>query len=236
MPAQRDEQPSGTETMVSPGERPASGEQKRVSVVPAPRDSLTETIEARALAMPSPQSSSSVEVTNEHAGRYVADAGELGRGGIGRVFAALDRHLQREVAVKELLTDGESGAPLADAMARFLREARVTGQLEHPNIVPVYELGQRANGTLYYTMRVVRGRTLAQAIADAKTLDVRLSLVNHFSGLCQAIAYAHSRGVVHRDVKPQNVMIGEFGETVVLDWGTSKVRAHGAAEEHAPST
>src|SRR5439155_5520501 len=111
--------------------------------------------------------------------------------------------------------------------------ARVTGQLEHPNIVPVYELGQRANGTLYYAMRVVRGRTLARAIADAKDLGERLALVNHFSGLCQALAYAHSRGVVHRDVKPQNVMIGEFGETVVLDWGTSKVRGLDDADDGA---
>ena len=95
--------------------------------------------------------------------------------------------------------------------------------LDHDNIVPVYELGRRSDGTLYYTMRVVPGRTLAQAITDSEDLNQRLSLVNHFSGLCQAIAYAHSRGIVHRDIKPDNVMIGEFGETVVLDWGMAKL-------------
>ncbi|HEY3669036.1 MAG TPA: protein kinase, partial [Polyangiaceae bacterium] len=105
----------------------------------------------------------------------------------------------------------------------FLREARVTGALEHPGIVPVYELGRRADGTLYYTMSVVHGRTLAQAMLECRNLDERLELVNHFCGLCQAIAYAHSRGVVHRDIKPENVMIGEFGETVVLDWGMAKL-------------
>lgn len=168
-------------------------------------------------------------VTHEHAGRYsVSDdeaKSELGRGGIGRVFVALDGHLEREVAIKELLPAVvEADGPAAlQAVTRFLREARVTGRLEHPNIVPVYELGKRADGTLYYTMRVVRGRTLSRAIAEARTLSERLALVNHFSGLCQAMAYAHSRGVVHRDIKPDNVMIGEFGETVVLDWGMAKV-------------
>ncbi|HEY8944106.1 MAG TPA: serine/threonine-protein kinase, partial [Polyangiaceae bacterium] len=182
-------------------------------------------------------------VTHEHAGRYVvADdeaKSELGRGGIGRVYVAMDRHLEREVAIKELLpgvveADGAAGL---QAVSRFLREARVTGRLEHPNIVPVYELGKRQDGTLYYTMRVVRGRTLSRAIAEGKTLRDRLALVNHFSGLCQAIAYAHSRGVVHRDIKPDNVMIGEFGETVVLDWGMAKVSGPEPEEQvaHVPS-
>lgn len=176
-------------------------------------------------------------VTEEHAGRYrVSDdetKSELGRGGIGRVYVAFDGHLEREVAIKELLPEvmggDETGA--LRTVSRFLREARVTGQLEHPNIVPVYELGRRGNGTLYYTMRVVRGRTLARAITEAQSLEERLGLVNHFSGLCQAIAYAHSRGVVHRDIKPENVMIGEFGETVVLDWGMAKVTGADGEEE-----
>ncbi|MFZ5895825.1 MAG: serine/threonine-protein kinase [Myxococcota bacterium] len=167
-------------------------------------------------------------VTQEHSGRYSAEPNsELGRGGIGRVFVALDRHLGRNVAVKELLLDApdDPGRPgTLQTVARFLREARITGQLDHPNIVPVYELGRRPDGSLYYTMRVVRGRTLAQALSDAKTLPERLALLSHFVGLCQAIAYAHSRGVVHRDIKPENVMIGEFGETVVLDWGMAKAQ------------
>jgi eukaryotic-like serine/threonine-protein kinase len=168
---------------------------------------------------------------SELAGRYTynspdgADGAEIGRGGIGRVLLATDRHLEREVAIKELRLDllPDAGASTEDAV-RFLSEARITGQLEHPNIVPVYEIGRRADGRLYYTMRVVRGETLGQALARAKALPERLALLHHFSGLCNAIAYAHSRGVVHRDIKPDNVMIGEFGETIVLDWGIAKVR------------
>ena len=173
-------------------------------------------------------------VTDEAPGRYRAEPnGELGRGAIGRVFLAHDSHLDRPVAIKVLLeglSDPSDRSQGLQTLARFLREARVTGGLEHPGIVPVYELGRRADGALYYAMRVVRGRTLARAIADAEGLGERLALVNHFSGLCQAIAYAHSRGVVHRDIKPENVMIGEFGETVVLDWGMAKVCASDAEE------
>ncbi len=170
----------------------------------------------------------------EGAARYQAlPEGELGRGGIGRVFLALDRDLGREVAIKELLLgsaeDGERQVRV-QALARFLREARITGQLEHPNIVPVYELGHGPNGAPYYAMRVVRGRTLARALAEASGLRRRLALLDHFVGLCQAIAFAHSRGVVHRDIKPDNVMIGEFGETVVLDWGMAKCREQEAAQ------
>jgi serine/threonine protein kinase/WD40 repeat protein len=153
---------------------------------------------------------------------------ELGRGGIGRVFLAFDRTLGRDVAIKELLPElleqsDDQGQTEQSLTMRFLREARITGQLEHPNIVPVYELGREPNGRLYYTMRVVRGRTLTSAIVEAESITKRLALVNHFAGLCQAIAYAHSRGVLHRDIKPDNVMIGEFGETFVLDWGLAKI-------------
>jgi eukaryotic-like serine/threonine-protein kinase len=165
-------------------------------------------------------------VTDEAPGRYRATPeGELGRGAIGRVFVAEDLHLGRQVAIKELLngSNDSDGSRALQTISRFLREARVTGALEHPNIVPVYELGRRADGALYYTMRIVPGRTLAQAISESEGIQQRLALVNHFSGLCQAIAYAHSRGIVHRDIKPDNVMIGEFGETVVLDWGMAKL-------------
>ena len=156
-----------------------------------------------------------------------ADAAELGRGGLARVLLAFDGWLNREVAIKELLPLDDDGAGAAEKNAalavRFLREARVTGQLEHPNIVPVYELEQRDDGALYYTMKAVRGRTLAEAVAACKDLGERLRLLGHFVDMCQAVAYAHSRGVVHRDIKPENVMLGEFGETVVLDWGLAKI-------------
>ena len=165
-------------------------------------------------------------VTPEVSDRYQGATVELGRGGIGRVMIAFDRHLGRDVAVKELLPAAYPKHPddTAGDLARFLREARITGQLEHPSIVPVYELGQRTDGSLYYAMKLVRGRTLRQAIDDAKTFEDRMALLRHFVDLANAIAYAHSRGVVHRDIKPENVMLGEFGETVVLDWGLAKVR------------
>ncbi len=177
-------------------------------------------------------------VTLEAEGRYTAPPGrgtlEIGRGGIGRVLVVMDRHLGREIAVKELLPSMESGTAgtgdrssgrvTSPTTARFLREARVTGQLEHPNIVPVYELGQRADGTLYYGMKLVRGKTLSVALDHCDSLQQRLDLLPRYVDLCQAIAYAHSRGVIHRDIKTENVMLGEFGETVVLDWGLAKVK------------
>ncbi|HOW52817.1 MAG TPA: protein kinase [bacterium] len=165
--------------------------------------------------------------------------GEKGRGGIGRVLIALDERIGREIALKELIPPGEKKpdmitpdeGPTRTAALRFLREARVTGQLEHPGIVPVYEIGAAGDGTPYYTMRLVRGETLSSAIRAAKTLRDRLRLLPHFRDICNAIAYAHSRGVVHRDIKPDNIMIGQFGETVVLDWGLAKV--HGQADDRA---
>ena len=170
----------------------------------------------------------SVAAVQESPGRY-AEGTEFGRGGMGRVLLVQDRHLGRDIALKELLPvggatgDADAGQP-ASNVTRFLQEARITGQLEHPSIVPVYELGHRPDGTLYYTMRLVRGKTLAQAIAEADSFEERVKLLPHFVDLCQAVAYAHSRGIIHRDLKPVNVMVGEFGETVVLDWGLAKAK------------
>jgi serine/threonine protein kinase len=158
---------------------------------------------------------------------------EYGRGGMGRVLLVHDEVLGRDLALKELLPnlvkDGKDNklTPVRLAMpliARFLQEAKITGQLEHPSIVPVYELGHRKDGTLYYTMKLVRGKTLHKAIHECKNLEERLKLLPHFVDLCNAIAYAHKHGVIHRDIKPMNVMIGEFGETVVLDWGLAKIK------------
>ncbi len=176
----------------------------------------------------------------EHEGRY-REIRTFAKGGMGRILLVHDTHIGRDVALKQLLPEmgGYTIAgkvPTADLLtvpllARFLQEARVTGQLEHPSIVPVYELGYRADGTLYYTMRLVKGRSMEDEIDVRATLPERLGLLTHFLDLCQAVAYAHSRGVIHRDIKPLNVMIGEFGETVVIDWGIAKVR--GAKDIHA---
>lgn len=170
----------------------------------------------------------------EARGRYSFDTGrkgrleELGRGGAGRVIVARDHFLSRDVAMKELHRDITQNVKfdtlhVRNLEARFLREARVTGQLEHPAIVPVYELGRRRDGTLYYTMRRVRGRTLAQAIGDAPSLEGRLAFVPDLLNACRAVAAAHHRDVVHRDLKPQNVMLGPYGETYVMDWGLARV-------------
>ena len=208
----------------------ARSESRRVSGRAGPGSA---TLVQSGAPQPMPASSGGVfgdllKVGAEAPGRYAylspegERGAEIGRGGIGRVLLVMDAHLGREVAIKELLQD--EGGVDSELMTRFLAEARITGQLEHPNIVPVYELGRRADGRLYYTMRMVRRETLSAALQRARTLADRLALLTHFAGLCNAIAYAHSRGVVHRDIKPDNVMIGEFGETVVLDWGIAKIQ------------
>jgi serine/threonine-protein kinase len=149
-------------------------------------------------------------------------------GGIGQVWLARDRSLGRDVALKELRPERQE-QPVVQA--RFLEEARITGQLEHPGIVPVHELVHGDDGRSFYTMRMVRGRTLAEAIkayhrerqaGQAQSLELR-ALLSAFVAVCNAVAYAHSRGVIHRDLKPANVVLGDYGEVVVLDWGLAKL-------------
>ncbi len=163
-------------------------------------------------------------VTPSH--RYVVER-ELGSGGQSVVFAARDSVLNREVALKTARDQG-------DAANGFIREARITGQLEHPGIVPVHELGRTEQGDAYVTQKLVRGRSLRKALEEATTLDARLKLLPHFIDLANAVAYAHARGVVHRDLKPENVMVGEFGETVLLDWGVARVLAEAENFELPP--
>ncbi len=153
-------------------------------------------------------------------------------GGIGQVWLARDSELSREVALKELKPE-RAGHP--EQWDRFLEEARLTSQLQHPGIVPVYELARRTDSQQpFYTMRFVKGQTLRDAIkiyherrakGVADLLEGR-ALFEAFVGVCHAIAYAHSRGVIHRDLKPQNVVLGDFGEVIVLDWGLAKVVDH----------
>ena len=168
-------------------------------------------------------------VTDEMPGRYEIME-ELARGGSGRILVVFDRHVGRKIAMKELLSDiskapSQDDDPQVTAIRnRFLREARVTGRLEHPSIVPVYEIGQHPDGSFYYTMRLVKGTTLLSAIKKCRSVFDRLELLPHFYHVCNAVAYAHSKGVINRDLKPSNVMIGEFGETVVLDWGLAKIK------------
>jgi tetratricopeptide (TPR) repeat protein len=142
--------------------------------------------------------------------------GEFAHGAMGRILSAHDRRLGRLVALKELRAADE------DACARFVREALVTARLQHPGIVPIYEAGSWSDGSPFYAMRLVAGRTLDALVRDTVGLAARLALLPHLLAVAEAVAYAHSQGVVHRDLKPANVLVGAFGETVVVDWGLAK--------------
>jgi len=151
-------------------------------------------------------------------------------GGLGKVSVAHDEELHREVALKEIQ---ERYADYPESRSRFLAEAEITGRLEHPSIVPVYGLGQYADGRPFYAMRFIRGDSLKEAVerfhkaegqrrpAGERALELR-KLLGRFLDVCNAIAYAHSRGVLHRDLKPGNIMLGQYGETLVVDWGLAK--------------
>jgi WD40 repeat protein/tRNA A-37 threonylcarbamoyl transferase component Bud32 len=141
---------------------------------------------------------------------------EFARGGLGRILRGRDRRLRRIVAIKELLSKDDK------AETRFVREAFITARLEHPNIVPVHEAGMWPSGKRFYAMKLVEGRTLAEALDAANTREERLALLPHVIDVADAVAYAHSQGILHRDLKPGNVMVGAFGETVVIDWGLAK--------------
>jgi serine/threonine-protein kinase len=161
------------------------------------------------------------------------------QGGVGRVWCAHDDDLGRQVALKELRPDRAAHPAV---WARFLKEARITGQLEHPGIVPVYELSPGSpSDPPFYAMRLIQGRTLSEVArayhekrqaGQASTLDLR-ALLSAFVTVCNTVAYAHARGVLHRDLKGHNVVLGDFGEVIVLDWGLAKVIAEEGDEEPA---
>lgn len=167
-----------------------------------------------------PALSDEQEPASGEAGQVEADPGAryerqglLGVGGMGRVYAAQDLKLRRQVALKLAATPELSG--------RLAREAWITAQLEHPGIVAVYDAGE-SKGQGWYTMRLIRGRTLRERLRDCAGLEQRLGLLPHMLAAAQAVAYAHSMGIVHRDLKPSNIMVGEFGETQVADWGLAR--------------
>ena len=152
------------------------------------------------------------------------------QGGLGEVFIAHDQHLDRNVALKRIkpeLAEDES------SRNRFIGEAEITGQLEHPNIAPVYSLGLDRDKLPFYAMRFIEGQPLHEAIAQfhkdhasgsehgARLLALR-KLLGRFNAVCDAVAFAHSRGILHRDIKPANVILGRFGETILVDWGLAK--------------
>ena len=159
--------------------------------------------------------------------------GEIARGGMGAVLKGRDPDLGRDLAVKVLL-EGHRDKP--DLLRRFVEEAQIGGQLQHPGIVPVYELGTFADRRPYFTMKLVKGRTLAQLLAERPDPGDELPrFLGIFEQVCQTVAYAHARGVIHRDLKPSNIMVGGFGEVQVMDWGLAKVlREGGVADEPPP--
>lgn len=137
---------------------------------------------------------------------------KLGEGGMGVVYAAIQKALDRKVAIKAIKSGIEVNF---DAKKKFYYEARITGDLDHPNIVPIHEIGTQDDGTLFYSMKMVDGKPWQDAIGK-RTRDENIEI---FMKVCDAVAFAHSRNVIHRDLKPENVMIGAFGEVLVMDWG-----------------
>src|SRR5262249_10788926 len=162
------------------------------------------------------------------AGRYHL-AGEIARGGMGAILKGRDPDLGRDIAVKVLL---ETHAGKTELLQRFVEEAQIAGQLQHPGIVPVYELGQFADRRPYFTMKLVKGQTLARLLAQRKEpSQERPRFLKVFEQVCQTLAYAHARGVLHRDLKPSNIMVGNYGEVQVMDWGLAKVLPQGGVAD-----
>ena len=161
--------------------------------------------------------------------------GELARGGMGLILKSRDGDLGRDVAMKVLRDEHAHDSGM---IRRFVEEAQIAGQLQHPGILPVYELGVEGKGTPYFTMKLVKGRTLAAVLRDRDNADDdRMHLLGVFSQVCQTLAYAHAKGVIHRDLKPSNILVGSYGEVQVVDWGLAKVlRQGGIADDPADAS
>ena len=151
---------------------------------------------------------------------------EVGRGGMGIIVNTLDTDIRREVAMK--LMRGGSGAPRENVI-RFLEEAQIQGQLEHPSICPVHELGMDGTGRVYFTMKMIKGQSLGDLIREVKDSGKPLQdlsqtrVLRLFLKICDGLSFAHSRGVIHRDLKPDNIMVGDFGEVYIMDWGLARI-------------
>jgi eukaryotic-like serine/threonine-protein kinase len=197
---------------------------------PVPRVLLRETSGGE--ERPARAASEELPVAVGDAGRYQLH-GEIARGGMGVVLKGRDVDLGRDVAVKVLL---ERHLDSPDVVRRFVEEAQIGGQLQHPGIVPVYELGRLLDGRLYIAMKLIRGRTLADLLENrADRAADRERHLSAFEHVCQAVAYAHACGVVHRDLKPSNIMVGSFGEVQVMDWGLAKVLDRGGVADEERS-
>ena len=157
--------------------------------------------------------------TTDQAARYSV-TNELAKGGMGVVYKAYDFQMRRDVVLKCLQAEHRDNF---QAVHRFYNEAHITGQLQHPGIAPVYEVGELEDGRPFYCMKLVEGNTLAQVLADRNSGSVSTTRVlNFFLQVCQTMAFAHERGVIHRDLKPSNIMVGKHGQTLIMDWGLAK--------------
>src|SRR5262249_48162285 len=153
--------------------------------------------------------------------------------GMGAVLRGRDVDLGRDLAMKVLLRSHQDRPEL---VRRFVEEAQIGGQLQHPGVVPIYELGALADRRPFFTMKLVQGRTLAEFLRSRSSPGDGLPrLLSIFESVCQTMAYAHARGVIHRDLKPSNIMVGNFGEVQVLDWGLAKVVRQDGAYEQPPT-
>ena len=159
----------------------------------------------------------------------------LGEGGVGRVISALDKNVGRQVAIKFIKADRVS--PIA--LRYFLKEAKITGQLQHPHIVPLYELGMTEENEIYYVMKLVEGLTLDEILERIREGDKEIIerytlpyLLRIYHRICEAVSYAHARGVVHLDLKPDNVLVGFYGDVQVTDWGLARLRKRDEDVDH----
>ena len=170
--------------------------------------------------------------------RYVLK-GEVARGGMGAVLKVFDTDLRRSLAMKVILDTRSSLTPETNAvdpavLSRFLEEAQITGQLDHPGVVPVHELGVDSDGRVYFTMQLVRGRTLRQVfglVNDGEDGWNQTRALGVLLNVCETMSYAHDKGVIHRDLKPANVMVGKYGEVYVMDWGLARVDGRGDSRD-----
>jgi tetratricopeptide (TPR) repeat protein len=179
------------------------------------RDSASSSPAGESARAPSRARSAEGPLLADGSPRYVPGV-EIARGGMGRILAAEDRLLGRRVALKQIRRSSEG------LLRRFRREQRITARLQHPAIIPIHDAGTLADGEPFFVMRLVKGESLDRSAAAARTLEARLRLLPAVIGVVDAVAYAHDEGVVHRDLKPQNVLVGPFGEVVVLDWGLAR--------------
>jgi len=149
---------------------------------------------------------------------------KIGQGGMGTVYLAQDQKLDRPVALKVL----SAGLVAADFQERLAREAKVLARLEHPGIVPIHDFGNLPDGRAFYAMKLARGGRLDELVKNERPLP---EVLRDFEKICQAVAFAHANGVIHRDLKPQNIMVGAFGELLVMDWGVAKIIADSTVQK-----